>query len=137
MLVTVNFFADSITTDPEEQTLLAEMIYYVNITILQGDLPVHSGSIQSSGIYSEKIAESIDMKNTSGAFWENELLYETNPYWAPKIRRRKLPYRCDPGTKAPGDWAMLGWNSVEDYVVEQRDLNFLTLMGGQICREDF
>jgi gliding motility-associated lipoprotein GldB len=106
------------TTDPEDNTLLAEMIYYgKSYHFTKAILPCTSDQY-IIGYTPEEIAESFDNEEYIWAhFVENELLYETNPF---ELRKYvgEAPFTDAISTKAPGRLGRwLGWNIVEDYVV--------------------
>jgi len=106
------------TTDPEDNTLLAEMIYYgKSYHFTKSILPCTSDQY-IIGYTPEQIAESFDNEEYIWAhFVENEMLYETNPF---ELRKYvgEAPFTDAISTKAPGRLGRwLGWNIVEDYVV--------------------
>jgi gliding motility-associated lipoprotein GldB len=105
-------------TNPADNTLLAEMIYYgKSYHFTKAILPCTSDQY-IIGYTPEQISESFDNEEYIWAhFVENELLYETNPF---ELRKYvgEAPFTDEISTKAPGRigrW--LGWNIVEDYVV--------------------
>jgi gliding motility-associated lipoprotein GldB len=105
-------------TDPGDNTLLAEMIYYgKSYHFTKAILPCTSDQY-IIGYTPEEIAESFDNEEYIWAhFVENELLYETNPF---ELRKYvgEAPFTDAISTKAPGRLGRwLGWNIVEDYVV--------------------
>lgn len=105
-------------TDPADNTLLAEMIYYgKSYHFTKAILPCTSDQY-IIGYTPEQIAESFDNEEYIWAhFVENELLFETNPF---ELRKYvgEAPFTDAISTKAPGRLGRwLGWNIVEDYVV--------------------
>lgn len=103
-------------TNPNDNTLLAEMIYYgKSYHFTKAILPCTSDQF-IIGYTPEAIAESFDNEELIWAhFVENELLYETNPF---EIRKYigEAPFTDAISTKAPGRLGRwLGWNIVDDY----------------------
>jgi len=103
-------------TDPSDNTLLAEMIYYgKSYHFTKAILPCTSDQY-IIGYSPEQIAESFDNEEYIWShFVENELLYETNPF---ELRKYigEAPFTDEISTKAPGRigrW--VGWNIVDDY----------------------
>lgn len=107
-------------TDPQDNTLLAEMIYYgKTYHFTKAILPCTSDQY-IIGYTPEAIAESFDNEELIWShFVENELLYETNPF---EIRKYigEAPFTDAISTKAPGRLGRwLGWNIVDDYQFSQ------------------
>ena len=107
-------------TNPQDNTLLAEMIYYGKAYhFTKAVLPCTSDQF-IIGYTPEEIAESFDNEEFIWAhFVENQLLYETNPF---EIRKYmgEAPFTDAISTKAPGRLGRwLGWNIVDDYVMNQ------------------
>lgn len=107
-------------TNPMDNTLLAEMIYYgKTYHFTKAILPCTSDQY-IIGYPPEAIAESFDNEELIWShFVENELLYETNPF---EIRKYvgEAPFTDAISTKAPGRLGRwLGWNIVDDYKFNQ------------------
>ncbi len=115
-------------TDPSNNTLLAEMIYYgKTYHFTKAILPCTSDQY-IIGYTPEAISESFDNEELIWShFVENELLYETNPF---EIRKYigEAPFTDAISTKAPGRLGRwLGWNIVDDYKFNQ-DVSLKELM---------
>lgn len=107
-------------TNPKDETLLAEMIYYgKSYHFTKAILPCTSDQY-IIGYTPEAISESFDNEELIWShFVENELLYETNPF---EIRKYvgEAPFTDAISTNAPGRLGRwLGWNIVDDYVANQ------------------
>lgn len=107
-------------TGPNDNTLLAEMIYYGKAYhFTKAILPCTSDQF-IIGYTPEQISESFANEEFIWAhFVENELLYETNPF---EIRKYmgEAPFTDAISTVAPGRLGRwLGWNIVDDYVFNQ------------------
>lgn len=107
-------------TNPVDNTLLAEMIYYgKTYHFTKAILPCTSDQY-IIGYTPEAISESFDNEELIWShFVENELLYETNPF---EIRKYigEAPFTDAISTKAPGRLGRwLGWNIVDDYQFNQ------------------
>jgi gliding motility-associated lipoprotein GldB len=107
-------------TNPADNTLLAEMIYYgKTYHFTKAILPCTSDQY-IIGYTPEAITESFDNEELIWShFVENELLYETNPF---EIRKYigEAPFTDAISTKAPGRLGRwLGWNIVDDYQFNQ------------------
>ncbi len=107
-------------TNPTDNTLLAEMIYYgKTYHFTKAILPCTSDQY-IIGYTPEAISESFDNEELIWShFVENELLYETNPF---EIRKYigEAPFTDAISTKAPGRLGRwLGWNIVDDYQFNQ------------------
>lgn len=116
-------------TNPNDNTLLAEMIYYgKSYHFTKAILPCTSDQF-IIGYPPEAIAESFENEELIWAhFIENELLYETNPF---EIRKYigEAPFTDAISTKAPGRLGRwLGWNIVDDYRFNN-DMPLDVLMG--------
>ncbi|HSF53670.1 MAG TPA: gliding motility lipoprotein GldB [Algoriphagus sp.] len=104
------------SVNPEENTLLSEMIYYGKAYhFVKSILPCTSEQY-IIGYTPAEIAECYDNEEFIWShFVENELLYETNPF---EIRKYigEAPFTDAISTKAPGRLGRwLGWNIVDDY----------------------
>ncbi|WBL42608.1 gliding motility lipoprotein GldB [Algoriphagus halophytocola] len=107
-------------TNPADNTLLAEMIYYgKSYHFTKAIMPCTSDQF-IIGYTPEAIAESFANEEFIWShFIENELLYETNPF---EIRKYigEAPFTDAISTKAPGRMGRwLGWNIVDDYQFNQ------------------
>ena len=107
-------------TNPQDNRLLAEMIYYgKTYHFTKAILPCTSDQY-IIGYTPEAISESFDNEELIWShFVENELLYETNPF---EIRKYigEAPFTDAISTKAPGRLGRwLGWNIVDDYQFNQ------------------
>ena len=116
------------SVNPQENTLLAEMIYYGKAYhFVKAILPCTSDQY-IIGYKPEEIAECYENEEFIWAhFVENELLYETNPF---EIRKYigEAPFTDAISTKAPGRLGRwLGWNIVDDYQFGQ-DVSLPDLM---------
>jgi gliding motility-associated lipoprotein GldB len=106
--------------NPEDQTLLTEMIYYGKAYhFVKAILPCTSDQY-IIGYKPEEISESYDNEEFIWShFVENELLYETNPFEVQKYIG-EAPFTDAISTKAPGRLGRwLGWNIVDDYQFSQ------------------
>lgn len=104
----------------EDQTLLAEMIYYGKAYhFVKAILPCTSDQY-IIGYKPEEISECYDNEEFIWAhFVENELLYETNPFEIQKYIG-EAPFTDAISTNAPGRLGRwLGWNIVDDYQFSQ------------------
>ena len=115
-------------TNPADNTLLAEMIYYgKTYHFTKAILPCTSDQY-IIGYTPEAISESFDNEELIWShFVENELLFETNPF---EIRKYigEAPFTDAISTKAPGRLGRwLGWNIVDDYQFNQ-DVDLDVLM---------
>ncbi|HAS57542.1 MULTISPECIES: gliding motility lipoprotein GldB [Algoriphagus] len=124
-------------TNPQDKTLLAEMIYYGKAYhFTKAILPCTSDQF-IIGYTPEQISESFANEEFIWAhFVENELLYETNPF---EIRKYmgEAPFTDAISTKAPGRLGRwLGWNIVDDYVFNQ-DVSLYQLMGNPDAEQIF
>ena len=107
-------------TNPSDNTLLAEMIYYgKSYHFTKAIMPCTSDQF-IIGYTPEEISESFANEEFIWShFIENELLYETNPF---EIRKYigEAPFTDAISTKAPGRMGRwLGWNIVDDYQFNQ------------------
>ncbi|MEP0710433.1 gliding motility lipoprotein GldB [Algoriphagus sp.] len=107
-------------TNPLDNTLLAEMIYYgKTYHFTKAILPCTSDQY-IIGYTPEAISESFDNEELIWShFVENELLYVTNPF---EIRKYigEAPFTDAISTNAPGRLGRwLGWNIVDDYQMNQ------------------
>jgi gliding motility-associated lipoprotein GldB len=107
-------------TNPADNTLLAEMIYYgKTYHFTKAILPCTSDQY-IIGYTPEAISESFDNEELIWShFVENELLFDTNPF---EIRKYigEAPFTDAISTKAPGRLGRwLGWNIVDDYQFNQ------------------
>ncbi|RAI95136.1 gliding motility lipoprotein GldB [Algoriphagus yeomjeoni] len=107
-------------TNPQDNRLLAEMIYYgKTYHFTKAILPCTSDQY-IIGYTPEAISESFDNEELIWShFVENELLYETNPF---EIRKYigEAPFTDAISTKAPGRLGRwLGWNIVDDFQFNQ------------------
>ena len=107
-------------TNPQDNRLLAEMIYYgKSYHFTKAIMPCTSDQY-IIGYTPEAISETFDNEEFIWShFVENELLYETNPF---EIRKYvgEAPFTDAISTKAPGRLGRwLGWNIVDDYQFNQ------------------
>jgi gliding motility-associated lipoprotein GldB len=124
-------------TDPNDNTLLAEMIYYGKAYhFTKAILPCTSDQF-IIGYTPEQISESFANEEFIWAhFVENELLYETNPF---EIRKYmgEAPFTDAISTVAPGRLGRwLGWNIVDDYVFN-REVSLPMLMANPDAEQIF
>lgn len=115
-------------TNPQDNTLLAEMIYYGKAYhFTKAILPCTSDQF-IIGYTPDEISECYANEEYIWShFVQNELLYETNPF---EIRKYmgEAPFTDAISTKAPGRLGRwLGWNIVDDYVMNQ-DVTLQMLM---------
>lgn len=108
------------SVNPEENTLLSEMIYYGKAYhFVKAILPCTPDQF-IIGYTPAEIAECYENEEFIWShFVENELLYETNPF---EIRKYigEAPFTDAISTKAPGRLGRwLGWNIVDDYRINQ------------------
>ncbi|MCE7055902.1 gliding motility lipoprotein GldB [Algoriphagus sp. AGSA1] len=107
-------------TNPADNTLLAEMIYYGKAYHFMKAIMPCTSDEYIIGYTPEAISESFANEELIWAhFVENELLYETNPF---EIRKYtgEAPFTDAISTKAPGRLGRwLGWNIVDDYQFNQ------------------
>lgn len=119
MIVTAisSFFNE---TNPQDNTLLAEMIYYGKAYHFTKSIMPCTSDQYIIGYTPEVIAETFANEEFIWShFVENELLYETNPF---EIRKYigEAPFTDAISTKAPGRLGRwLGWNIVDDYRFNQ------------------
>ncbi|WP_297336502.1 gliding motility lipoprotein GldB [Algoriphagus sp.] len=119
MIVTAisSFFNE---TNPEDHTLLAEMIYYGKAYHFTKSIMPCTSDQFIIGYTPEVIAETFSNEEFIWShFVENELLYETNPF---EIRKYigEAPFTDAISTKAPGRLGRwLGWNIVDDFRFNQ------------------
>lgn len=111
-------------TDMNDNTLLAEMIYYgKSYHFVKSMMPCTSDEL-IIGYSTEDIQLSYANEEVIWAhFIENELLFETNPF---EIRKYtgEAPFTDPISTEAPGRLGRwIGWNIVDDY----RDSNSLSI----------
>lgn len=116
------------TVNPEENTLLSEMIYYGKAYhFVKAIMPCTSDQF-IIGYTPEEISECYANEEFIWAhFVENELLYETSPL---EIRKYigEAPFTDAISTNAPGRLGRwIGWNIVDDYQASQ-DLDLPLLM---------
>lgn len=108
------------TINSEDNTLLAEMIYYGKAYhFTKAILPC----TPEKWIIGYSEGELVDSYSNEEFIWshfiENELLYETNPF---EIRKYlgEAPFTDAISTKAPGRLGRwLGWNIVDDYQISE------------------
>ncbi|SFG49404.1 gliding motility-associated lipoprotein GldB [Algoriphagus hitonicola] len=119
MIVTAisSFFNE---TNPQDNTLLAEMIYYGKAYHFTKSIMPCTSDQYIIGYTPEVIAETFSNEEFIWShFVENELLYETNPF---EIRKYigEAPFTDAISTKAPGRLGRwLGWNIVDDFRFNQ------------------
>jgi gliding motility-associated lipoprotein GldB len=115
-------------TNPQDNTLLAEMIYYGKTYHFTKVILPCTSDQYIIGYSPEAITESFENEELIWShFVENELLYETNPF---EIRKYigEAPFTDAISTNAPGRLGRwLGWNIVDDYQVNQ-NVDLPTLM---------
>lgn len=109
------------SVNPEDNTLLAEMIYYGKAYhFVKAIMPCTPDQF-IIGYTPAEITECYDNEEFIWShFVENELLYETNPF---EIRKYigEAPFTDAISTKAPGRLGRwLGWNIVDDYGINQK-----------------
>ncbi|NVK48147.1 MAG: gliding motility lipoprotein GldB [Cyclobacteriaceae bacterium] len=124
-------------TNPSDNSMLAEMIYYGKAYhFTKAILPCTSDQF-IIGYTPDQIAESFANEEYIWAhFVENELLYETNPF---EIRKYmgEAPFTDAISTVAPGRLGRwLGWNIVDDYVFNQ-EVSLPELMRNSNAEEIF
>ncbi|MDF2156706.1 gliding motility lipoprotein GldB [Algoriphagus sp. CAU 1675] len=124
-------------TDPNDNTLLAEMIYYGKAYhFTKAILPCTSDQY-IIGYTPDEISESYANEEYIWShFVENELIYETNPF---EIRKYigEAPFTDAISTKAPGRLGRwLGWNIVDDYRINQ-DVGLPELMANPDAEQIF
>lgn len=124
-------------TNPADNSMLAEMIYYGKAYhFTKAILPCTSDQF-IIGYTPDQIAESFANEEYIWAhFVENELLYETNPF---EIRKYmgEAPFTDAISTVAPGRLGRwLGWNIVDDYVFNQ-EVSLPELMRNSNAEEIF
>lgn len=120
-------------TDPTDNTLLSEMIYYGKAYhFVKAIMPCTSDQY-IIGYTPEEIAECFDNEEYIWShFVENELLYETNPF---EIRKYigEAPFTDAISTKAPGRLGRwLGWNIVDDYRFNQDEDLAVMMMESEV-----
>lgn len=125
-------------TDPEDQSLLADMIYYGKSYYFSKQmLPCVPDSVFLG--YTPEEME--DIYDNEGIIWanfiENELLYETNHFIKDKFISER-PYTYEISQNCPGRigrW--VGWEIIKDYHRENEDLNFQQIMANPNAQEIF
>ena len=125
-------------TNPEDQTLLADMIYYGKSYYFSKQmLPCIADSIFLG--YTPKEME--DIYNNEGIIWanfiENELLYETNHSIKDKFISER-PYTYEISQICPGRigrW--IGWEIIKEYHERNEDQSFKEIMANPDALEIF
>jgi gliding motility-associated lipoprotein GldB len=116
------------TINPQENTLLSEMIYYGKAYHFVKAIMPCTSEQYIIGYTPAEILECYDNEEYIWShFVENELLYETNPF---EIRKYigEAPFTDAISNKAPGRLGRwLGWNIVDDYQLKN-DVNLPDLM---------
>ena len=123
--------------NPQDNTLLAEMIYYGKAYhFTKAILPCTSDQY-IIGYTPKEISDCFANEELIWAhFVENELLYETNPF---EIRKYigEAPFTDAISTNAPGRLGRwLGWNIVDDYQFNQ-SVDMPTLMANKDAEQIF
>ncbi len=123
--------------NPQDNTLLAEMIYYGKAYhFTKAILPCISDQY-IIGYTPKEISDSFENEELIWAhFVENELLYETNPF---EIRKYigEAPFTDAISTNAPGRLGRwLGWNIVDDYQFNE-NVDLPTLMANKDAEQIF
>ncbi len=116
-------------TNPEDQSLLADMIYYgKSYFFAKQMLPCVPDSIFLG--YTPREME--DIHDNEGIIWanfiENELLFETNHFIKDKFISER-PYTIEISQNCPGRigrW--VGWEMIKDYLTRNKDLSFKDIM---------
>ena len=125
-------------TDPEDQSLLADMIYYGKSYYFSKQmLPCVPDSIFLG--YTPEEME--DINDNEGIIWanfiENELLYETNHFIKDKFISER-PYTFEISQICPGRigrW--VGWEIIKDYHEQKEDISFQQIMANPNAQEIF
>jgi gliding motility-associated lipoprotein GldB len=125
-------------TNPDDQSLLADMIYYGKSYYFSKQmLPCVPDSIFLG--YTPR--EMIDIQKNEGIIWanfiENELLYETNHFIKDKFISER-PYTYEINQNCPGRigrW--IGWEMIKEYHEKNEDLSFPGIMANPDAREIF
>jgi gliding motility-associated lipoprotein GldB len=126
------------STNPEDQSLLADMIFYGKAFLFSKQmLPCVPDSIFLG--YTPQ--EMIDIYNNEGIIWanfiENELLYETNHSLKDKFISER-PYTYEISQNCPGRigrW--VGWQIIRGYQQRNKDLSFQEIMADPNAQEIF
>lgn len=125
-------------TNPDDQTLLADMVYYGKSYYFSKQmLPCVPDSIFLG--YTPK--EMTDIQNNEGIIWanfiENELLYETNHFIKDKFISER-PFTYEISESCPGRigrW--IGWEMIKDYHNLNGDISFTQIMANSDALEIF
>lgn len=123
-------------TDPQDNTLLADMIYYgKSYYFTDFVLPDTPDSVLIGYTAEEMAGVEANEKAVWTHFLSNELLYETSPVVKKKYLDER-PATLEIGNKAPGrigTW--LGWQIVKSYMEERDELTLRELMEQQQARK--
>mgnify|MGYP002777927168 CR=1 FL=1 len=115
--------------NPQDQTLLAEMVYFgKSFEFVKNILPTAPDSLIIGYTGEQLAANEIAQDLIWGHFIDEKLLYETSPMRKVKYLGER-PTTVEIGPKCPGrigQW--LGWKIVRKYRQEQPDLTFQQLM---------
>jgi len=125
-------------TDPEDQSLLADMIYYGKSYYFSKQmLPCVPDSIFLG--YTPEEME--DIHENEGIIWanfiENELLFETSHFIKDKFISER-PYTYEISQNCPGRigrW--VGWEMIKGYHKQNKDLSFQQIMANPNAQEIF
>jgi gliding motility-associated lipoprotein GldB len=125
-------------TNPEDQSLLADMVYYgKSYFFAKQMLPCVPDSIFLG--YSPQEMDDID--DNKGVIWanfiENELLFETSHFIKDKFISER-PHTLEISQKCPGRigrW--IGWEIVKEYQERNEKLSFTEIMQNSDAREIF
>ncbi|WP_040303144.1 gliding motility lipoprotein GldB [Algoriphagus machipongonensis] len=124
-------------TNPADNTMLAEMIYYGKAYHFTKAILPCTSEKYIIGYTEDEIAECYANEEYIWShFVENELLYETNPFDITKYMG-EAPFTDAISTKAPGRLGRwLGWNIVDDYQFNQ-DVSLVELMDNPDAEQIF
>ena len=124
------------TIDREDQTMLADMIYYgKSYYFTDFVLPKTPDSLLIGYTAEEMEGVQVNERRIWEHFLKNELLYENN-HMVKKKYLQERPNTLEIGNKAPGRIATwLGWQIVKDYMRRKEDVSLPELMANPNARQ--
>ncbi|WP_199736673.1 gliding motility lipoprotein GldB [Fibrisoma montanum] len=125
-------------TNPADQTLLADMVYYGKGYVFTKTMLPEVDNSFIIGYTEQQLVETYNAQDLVWAhFIDNQLLYQTNP----AVKQRYLnerPFTAEIGPKAPGAIARwVGWRIVSRYFDESSNVSIQELMANADARQIF
>nr|WP_229368354.1 gliding motility protein [Fibrisoma limi] len=125
-------------TNPADQTLLADMIYYGKGYVFTKTMLPEVDNSFIIGYTDQQLTETYNAQDLVWAhFIDNQLLYQTNP----AVKQRYLnerPFTAEIGPRAPGAIARwVGWRIVSRYYDENSNVSIQELMANADARQIF